>query len=91
MNIGFGLAGAGPLPSPTQLCMSLPTPLRLPPLAHLPHAPRPPADARNRVSLPFRQVPADPAPLAGVRASHTGHHLLLLFRWAGRAGELGCG
>jgi hypothetical protein len=41
------------------------------------------ADVRNRVSLPFRQAPADPAPLAGVRASPSGRYLLALFRWVG--------
>lgn len=38
---------------------------------------------RNRVSLPFREVEADPVPLAGVRASPSGRYLLVLFRWAG--------
>lgn len=42
-----------------------------------------PADVRNRLSVPFRQVPVDPVPLGGVRASPSGRYLLLLFRWAG--------
>ena len=42
-----------------------------------------PADVRNRVSVPFRQeVPADAAPLLGIRASPAGRHLLLIFRCA---------
>jgi hypothetical protein len=39
-------------------------------------------DVRNRLSLPFRQVPVDPVPLGGVRASPSGRYLLLLFRGA---------
>lgn len=39
-------------------------------------------DVRNRLSLPFRQVPVDPVPLGGVRTSPSGRYLLLLFRGA---------
>lgn len=53
------------------------------------HAPLCCADVRNRVSLPFRHLAADPAPLSGVRASPSGRHLLLLFRCgAGRLATL---
>ena len=56
--------------------------MSLPPPSACLCLPRPPADVRNRVSLPFRDASAsDPAPLVGLRASPSGRHLLLLFRW----------
>lgn len=44
------------------------------------------ADVRNRVSVPVRDSPNDPAPIIAVRGSPTGRYLLVVFRWVLVAG-----
>jgi len=39
-------------------------------------------DVRSRVSLPFREVGAEAAPMLGIRASASGRYLLILLRGA---------
>lgn len=45
----------------------------------------PAADMRNRVSVPVRDSPSDPAPILAVRCSPTGRYLLVVFRCAAAA------